>query len=72
MTNREALHQHMDQLPDEQVELARIWLEEVRGAADEDGLPLDEEAPAFLDRGIADAGAGRVKTLGGHERERRL
>jgi hypothetical protein len=72
MMNREAFHHLVDELPEEQAELARIWLEDLRGAADEDGLPIDAEALASLDRGIADAGAGRVKSLDFYERDRRL
>ena len=34
MTNREALHQLIDRLPDEQAELARVWLEDLSEAAD--------------------------------------
>ena len=72
MTNREALHQLVDELPEEQAELARIWLEDLRGAADENGPPLDAEALASLDRGIADTAAGRVTSLDVYERDRGL
>jgi hypothetical protein len=72
MTNREALHQLVDQLPDEQAELARVWLEDLSGAADPDGPPLDAATLASLDRGLADVSAGRVKTLADYERERGL
>jgi len=61
MTTREALHQLVDELPEDQAELARAWLQDLRGAADEDGPPLDAEALASLDRGLADVAAGRVK-----------
>ena len=44
MTTREALHHLVDELPDEKVELARTWLEDLRDAADEDGPLLDAEA----------------------------
>ena len=37
MTTREALHHFVDELPDEQAELARVWLEDLRGAADDEG-----------------------------------
>ena len=72
MTTREALHELIDQLPDEQAEVARTWLEDLRDAADEDGPPLDAETLAALDRGLADVAAGRVKPLEQYERERNL
>ena len=72
MTTREALHHLVDELPEEQTELARVWLEDLRNAADEDGPPLDAEALASLDRGLADVTAGRVKPLAEYERERGL
>jgi hypothetical protein len=72
MTTREVLHHLVDELGDPQAELARVWLEDLRDAADEDGPPLDAEALASVDRGLADAGAGRVKPLGEYERERSL
>jgi hypothetical protein len=72
MTSREALHQLIDQLPDEQAELARMWLEDLSTAADPGGPPLDATTLASLDRGLADVSAGRVKTLADYERERGL
>jgi hypothetical protein len=72
MTSREALHQLIDQLPDEQAELARVWLEDLSGSADSDGPPLDAVTLASLDRGLADVSAGRVKSLADYERERGL
>jgi hypothetical protein len=72
MTTREALHQLVDELPEEQTELAQVWLQDLRDAADEDGPPLDAAALASLDRGLADLSAGRVKTLAECEREREL
>ena len=72
MTTREALHHLVDELPDDQAELARVWLEDLRGAPDDVGQPLDAEALASLDRGIADVAAGRVKPLDEYERERGL
>ena len=72
MTTRETLHHLIDELPDEQAELARVWLEDLRDAADEDGPPLDAEALASVDRGLADVAAGRVKPLDEYERERGL
>jgi len=72
MTTREALHHLVDELPEEQTELARLWLEDLRHAADEDGPPLDAEALASLDRGLADVAAGRMKPLAEYEHERGL
>jgi hypothetical protein len=72
MTTREALHQLVDELPEEQAELAHAWLQDLRDAADEDGPPLDPETLASLDRGLADVRAGRVKPLAEYERERGL
>lgn len=68
-TAREALRHLVDELPDEQTELARLWLEGLGNAADEDGPLLDAEAPASLDRGLADVVAGRVKPLAEYERQ---
>jgi NADH:ubiquinone oxidoreductase subunit len=70
MTTREELHHLVDELPEEQAELAREWLQDLRDAADHDGPPLDDESLASLDRGLADLAAGRVKPLGEYERER--
>ncbi len=72
MTTKETLHQLVDELPEDQAELARQWLESLRYAADEDGPPLDSETLASLDRGLADISAGRVKPLEEYERERGL
>jgi hypothetical protein len=72
MTTRESLHRLVDELPEEQAELARQWLEDLRDAADEGGPPLDAEALASVDRGLADVAAGRVKSLEDYERERGL
>ena len=72
MTAREALHQLVDELPEELAELAYTWLQDLRDAADEDGPPLDPAALASLDRGLADLAAGRVKSLAEYERERGL
>jgi hypothetical protein len=46
MTTREALHQLVDQLPENQAELAHVWLLDLRDAADEDGPPFGQEALA--------------------------
>ena len=72
MTTREALHRLVDQLPEAQAELAQVWLQDLRDAADDDGPPLDAEALASLDRGLADLNAGRTKPLAEYERERGL
>lgn len=72
MTTREELHLLIDALPEEQTELARTWLEDLRYAADEDGPPLDAEALAAVDRGLADIATGRAKTLAEYEHERGL
>lgn len=60
------------QLPDDHAELARVWLAGLRDAAAADGPPLDAETLASLDRGLADAAEGRVKSLDQYERERGL
>ena len=72
MTTREELHRLVDELADDQTGLAHAWLQDLRDAADEDGPPLDAEALASLDRGLADFSAGRVKSLAEYERERGL
>lgn len=72
MTTTEALHFLVDELPENQAELARLLLEDLRGASDEDGEPLDETSLASLDRGLADIAAGDVKPLEEYKRERGL
>ena len=72
MTTKETLHQLVDELPEDQAELARQWLEDLRHAADDDGPPLDSETQDSLDRGLADISAGHVKSLEEYERERGL
>jgi hypothetical protein len=72
MTSRATLHQLVDQLADEQAELARTWLEDLRDASDADGPPLDAASLASLDRGLADVSEGRVTPLDQYERERGL
>ena len=72
MTTKDALHQPADQLPDDQPRLARVWLEDLRDAADADGPPLDAATLASLDRGLSDVAEGRVKPLDQYERERGL
>jgi hypothetical protein len=72
MTARETLHRLVDQLPDEQADLACEWLEDLRDASDAGGPPLDAATMASLDRGLADVVDGRVKPLDQYERERGL
>jgi len=72
MTARDALHELIDQLPEDQTDLARHLIEDLRGAADTEGESLDVEALASLDRGLDDAQAGRLKPLDEYERERGL
>ena len=66
MTVKEELHQLIDRLADEQ---ARDLLEDLRDAADADGPPLDAEALASLDRGLADIASNRMISLEDFERE---
>lgn len=72
MTTREELHLLVDELPEDQADLARGWLLDLRDATDGDGPPLDAEALASLGRGLADLAAGRVKPLGEYKCERGL
>ncbi len=72
MTTKDTLYQLVDQLPDEQAKLARVWLEDLRNAADADGPPLDAATLASLDRGLFDVAEGRVKPLDQYQREREL
>jgi hypothetical protein len=62
VTIKEELHL----LSDEQ---ARDLLEDLRDAADTDGPPLDEEALASLDRGLADIASNRMISIEDFERE---
>ena len=70
MTTKEALHQLVEELPEDQADLARHLLEDLRHASDDGGPPLDAETLASLDRGLADISEGRVKSLDEYERER--
>ena len=72
MTTKETLHHLVDELPEDQNELARELLEDLRDAADPDGAPIDDETLASLDRGLADIATGRVKPLDKYKRERGL
>jgi hypothetical protein len=70
MTTREALPQLVDGLADDQAELARVWLEDLRHASDEDGPSPEAETLASLNRGIADVADGRLKSLKEYRQER--
>ena len=70
MTTKDALHQLVDELSEDQADLARQWLEDLAHAADDGGPELDAEALASLNRGLADIASGRVKSLDEYERER--
>ncbi len=72
MVTKEELHRLIDELPEDRAELARMILEDLTGAADENGEPLSAEERASLDRGLADIKEGRVKSLRQYERERGL
>jgi hypothetical protein len=72
LTSKESLHHLVDELPENQTDLARVLLEDLRNAPDPGGPSLDEETLASLDRGLADVAAGRVKPLDEYERERGL
>ena len=72
MTPREALHDLVDRLPEDEVDLARHCLEDLRGAAGNDGPALDAATLASLDLGLTDLAEGRVKPLEHYEREREM
>jgi hypothetical protein len=72
MTTKEDLHHLVDELPEDQTELARVLLEDLSNAADTGGPPPDPETLASLDRGLADIAAERVKSLDEYKRERGL
>ena len=72
MITKETLHHLVDDLPEEQNELAQALLEDLRDAAGSDDPPLDSEALESLDRGLADIAAERVKPLDVYKRERGL
>jgi hypothetical protein len=69
VTAKEELHVLIDRLADEQ---AQGLLDDLRGAADVDGPPLNEEAMASLDRGLADIASNRVVSLEDFERKHPL
>ena len=66
MTVKEELHQLIDGLSDEQ---AYDLLEDLRDPADTDGPPLDEEALASLDRGLANIASNQIVSFEEFERE---
>jgi hypothetical protein len=68
VTVKEELHVLIERLADEQ---AQGLLEDLR-AADVDGPPLNEEALASLDLGLADIASNRVISLDDFEREHPL
>jgi len=70
MTTKADLHRLIDELPEARTELARLILEDLNGAADNDGEPPTPEELASLDRGLADIREGRTKPLSKYERER--
>lgn len=72
MITKETLHHLVDDLPEDQNELARALLEDLRDAAGSNDPPLDAEALESLDRGLADIAAGRVKPPDVYKRERGL
>ncbi len=72
MTTKDVLHHLVDELPEDQTEIARVLLEDLRDAADVDGRPLDAETLASVERGLADIAAGRIKPLDEYKRERGL
>ena len=72
MTTKEDLHHLVDELADDQTDLALALLEDLRNAADQGGPPLDSQTLASLDRGLADIASGRVKSLEEYKRERGL
>ncbi len=62
MTTREAVHYLVDGLPEDQTNLALLVLEDLQGASDSGGAPLDAESLASLDRGLADIAARQSQT----------
>lgn len=72
MTTRESLHRLIDELPEEQTEIARHWLEDLRDAAGQDGPSLDAQMLDSIDCGMADVATGRTKSFSEYERERGL
>jgi len=60
VTTKETFHHLVDELAEDQTELARELLEDMRDAADAGGAPLDAETLASLDRSRHRRGAGQV------------
>ena len=52
--------------------LARVWLKDLRAAADVEGPTVDDATLASVDLGLGDVAAGRVKSLDQYEGERGL
>ena len=71
MTAKEELHRLVEELPEVGLDEARQFLKRL-SELEPDDEPLDAEALASLDRGLADIRAGRVKVLREYERERGL
>jgi hypothetical protein len=69
---RESLHALVDELPEDQTDLAFQLLEDLRDAADEPGPPVGEDALASHDRGLADIKAGRMLSLDDFSRKHGL
>jgi hypothetical protein len=65
MTTKEMLHQLVEQIPDEHLEMALATLENLN-----DNEPMSEEALADLDQAMAEAAAGQLKPLEQYKRER--
>ena len=63
MTTKADLHRLIDELPEARTELARLILEDLNGAADENGKPPTAEELASLDRGLDDVRDARTKPL---------
>ena len=63
MTTKADLHRLVDELPEARTELARLILEDLNGADDENGEPPTAEELASFDRGLADIREGRVKSV---------
>jgi hypothetical protein len=72
MNTRKEIHPLVDKLSEGKAEFVSEWLQDLRDANDEEGPPLDAEALASLDRGLADLAAGQLTHLVDYERERGL
>lgn len=72
MTVKEEIHRLVEELSEDQAELARQMLQDLCNADDANGPPLDSDTLASLDRGLADIAAGRMKSLQQYKHERKL